>query len=181
MTEENKDKNLQEEVQPQEEKKKAPAKSSAKKAPAKKAAKKPDQLTMNKLLEIDKKNSQMLEKKVNIFGGEFAISVSAYFKPTKQQEVINQILDFYDLAQDDKYGDKIFDLAPSYMAMMILKEFTSLDVPDSIEDQLATLHVLIDNMALEPLLEVLPEGEFEKMNNLVQDVFQAIDDGIAMM
>jgi hypothetical protein len=154
------------------------AKSEKKASKNTKASKpKAKKLTLDALNKENKKLDNRVVGKIMVNGSEYEVEYDSVFRTSKQQKVLDDILKFYE--QVDTLGTKILDIATPYFVMVIIKHFTSVEVPDSIEDAMDTMSVLIDLEILHEILNMLPEKEVEKVNKLIEDALEIFKANIA--
>lgn len=115
----------------------------------------------DKVLAEDKKYySQQEEHSVLIAGKEGTYKVDQKFRKTKQYKVLDDIVAFIEHAQDDTY--LLSNLTP-YGMLMIIKQFTTIEVPDDIDEALEILNVLTDHDdAIIHIINSMPEDELTK-------------------
>jgi hypothetical protein len=123
-------------------------------------------LTLNELKKEDKKLNGQDEVSININGTDYKLSVDTVFRMTKKAQLLN---DMVELFEEGRNRLELFDMATPYLSLLILKHFTSLDVPDDIDEALVMLRVLIDLDILGKLINILPEQEVTSVFELVTE------------
>lgn len=130
-------------------------------------AKKPEMLNAKAL---QKEVSQLdLQGTAPITIGDtvYEISYDKVFRKTKQRNMLQDMIDFFkDMGTVE---ERDADFATAYTTLLLIKHFTSLDVPDDIKGALDMLEVLIDLEVFGQILEVLPEEEVVKAFDLLSD------------
>lgn len=97
----------------------------------------------------------------------YEISYDKVFRKTKQRNMLQDMIDFFkDMGTVE---ERDADFATAYTTLLLIKHFTSLDVPDDIKEALDMLEVLIDLEVFGQILEVLPEEEVVKAFDLLSD------------
>lgn len=101
---------------------------------------------------------------VKIGEEDYTLTHDVKFRRTKQHKVLDDMVTFF-----NEGGKKIelLDMATPYTALLVIKHFTSLEVPNDIDEALALLEVLIDLEALDKILNALPELEVQKVYELL--------------
>jgi hypothetical protein len=123
-------------------------------------------LTLNELKKEDKKLNGQDEVSININGTEYKLSVDSVFRKSKQAQLLD---DMVALFEEGRNRIELFDFATPYLSLLILKHFTSLDVPDEIDEAILMLRVLIDLEILGKLVSILPEKEVTNVFELVTE------------
>jgi hypothetical protein len=131
-------------------------------------------LTFDLIQEQDKQFEVMVEKIVK----DSVVEVYEKFRPTKISETISEIsANFADIRMG-KYN--IGELFTPYVYLIIIKNFTSLDVPEKFDDQINFLTVLVNNNYFNDLIEVLPYDQvqlvFEKMEEETKRINETMDE-----
>lgn len=108
---------------------------------------------------------------VEVNGTEYKVTHDIKFRKTKQASLLDDIVSFF--AEGVK-NVKILELATPYTALLILKYFTSIDVPDNIDEALATLNVLVDLEIMDKIINELPEDE-------ITDIYKLLDKTVKNM
>lgn len=125
-------------------------------------------LTVSALKKQGKKFDEKGEMSVTIGGVDYVLNYDLYFRKTKIYALLEDLLDFFQEA-DNSGRIELFNLATPYTSLLILKHFTSLDVPDDIDEALAILDLLIDYEILDKLLASLPEDELTKTYEILTE------------
>lgn len=112
---------------------------------------------------------------VTIGEEDFEMTHDVFFRKTKMHKVLDDMVEFF-----NEGGKKIeiLDLATPYTALLILKHFTSLEIPEDIDESLTFLEVLIDLEALDKILNALPEDEVSKVYKLLTQTIEAFKEGL---
>lgn len=121
-------------------------------------------LNIAELKKQNKKLDEKIEGEVLIGDQIYKISIDKVFRKSKQYALLDDVIDFI-----NESGDRIelLDLMTPYMTLLMIKHFTSVNVPDDVEGALEILNVLIDLDALESILNLLPEEETTKLYELL--------------
>lgn len=132
-------------------------------------------LTLAELKKQDKKLDSTNKFYVVIDGEQFEVTYDTVFRRTKQQKVIQDIVQYFDAGNSNV---QLFELATSYTTLLILKHFTSLEIPDEIDEALTFMDVLIDLEIFDKILNALPEEEVTKIYELLTQVINRLKTNI---
>lgn len=135
-------------------------------------------LTLNELKKESKKLDEQREVLVNIGGSDYIISYDLVFRKTKQRAVLEDMLYFFKEIGAENIDQ--LEMASAYTSLLIIKHFTSLDVPDAIDEALIMLNLLIDMDSLGNILVELPEDEIVKIYDLLTKTVETLNDNIKM-
>jgi len=123
-----------------------------------------------------KKESKKLDETAEFFitigDTEYKLTHDVYFRKTKQREVLEDMLLFFNSIGEDTMDD--LEMASPYTALLIIKHFTSLDVSDDISEALVLLGILIDLGVLATIVNALPEDEVLKIYELLTETVNNI-------
>lgn len=133
-------------------------------------------LTLADLKKEGKKLDETAEFFVTIGETEYKLTHDVYFRKTKQREVLEDMLEFFNSIGEGNIED--LEMASPYTALLIIKHFTSLDVSDDISEALALLGILIDLNVLAEIVNALPEGEVLKIYELLTETVNNIKSNI---
>ena len=117
-----------------------------------------------------KKLDAVQEFLVTIGDVDYLLTHDVTFRKTKMHKVLDDMVLFFN--EGGKHIE-LMDMATPYTALLILKHFTSLEVPNEIDEALILLEVLIDLEALDKLLNALPEAEVTKVYELLTQTVEA--------
>lgn len=148
------------------------AKAKAKKAPKTNAKK----LTLAELQKQSKKLDATSEGKVMIGDTEYTIEYDTVFRKTKQRNVLDDTLRFF-----QEIGEQNIDrleMASAYTALLIVKHFTSLEISDDVSEALDMLEVLVDLEVLGEIVNLLPEDEVVKIYDLLTTTVNTLKENI---
>jgi len=157
--------------------KKAPKAEKKEKVSKVKKEDKSKKLTLDVLNKENNKLDVRVVGKIEVNGSEYEVEYDQIFRASKQQKVLDEILGFYEKV--DELGTGILDIATPYFVMLIIKNFTSIEVPDDIEEAMNTMSVLIDLDILHKILNMLPEKEVEKVNKLIEEALAVFQENLA--
>jgi hypothetical protein len=130
-------------------------------------------LTFDLIQEENKQFDVMEEKQVK----DATISVYTKFRPTKVMETIEEVIKNFSEMRSN--GVEIGDVFVTYVQLIIIKNFTSLEIPEDFDDQINFISVLVDTGYLNEIMEVIPRDQvdllFEKIQELTQRVNETMD------
>lgn len=125
-------------------------------------------LTPELLKKQNEKLNEVQEFSITVNGEDFIMTHDVVFRKSKQHKVLDDLVEFFNEGQNRNL--QYLDLATPYTTLLILKHFTSLEVPDDIDEAILLLEVLIDLGVLANILNTLPEDEVTKMFELLTEV-----------
>ncbi|MDH6674435.1 hypothetical protein M2277_005127 [Paenibacillus sp. LBL] len=129
-------------------------------------------LSMAAIKKQDKQFDERYEVEIN----GYVLEIDQTFRPTKIQGLISELAQKF---EETKVQDtNILDIFTPYMILLMIKNFTSLDIPDKLDDQLKTLDFLVDNDFLVPIYESLPIAEVNKVYAEMEAATDRINDNI---
>lgn len=114
-------------------------------------------LSMAAVKKQDKKISERYEVEIN----GYVLEIDKTFRKTKISGLINELIEKFE--ETRIRNTNILEIFAPYVILLMIKHFTSLDVPQKLEDQLKTLDFLIDNEFFVPIYENMPIEEINKV------------------
>lgn len=128
-------------------------------------------LKLTDLKKHDKNLDAKGETFITLDGIVYKVEYDEHFRTTKKNKVLDDLVKFFEAGYKD---ERLYSIATPYTSLLLVKHFTSLDIPDDIEEALSYLHVLIDLGALETILTALPETEilglYETLTQTVNNI-----------
>lgn len=122
-------------------------------------------LTLAELKKQDKALDKQREFNVTIGGQQYKLSHDIVFRNSKKNKLLDDMVKFFGEAVKNV---DILELSTPYVALLILKHFTTLDVSDDVNEAIALLTVLIDlDGALGQILAELPEDQLTEVYELL--------------
>lgn len=125
-------------------------------------------LNLTNLKKHDKQLNEQFEIEVN----GYTLKIDSVFRNTKVKQLVAELMDKYHYTQIN--DDTLSGIFLPYSTLLVIKYFTSLEIPDELERQLEVLEMLIDGGFLNPIVEALPTAEIEKVTEQIQDVVNLI-------
>lgn len=113
---------------------------------------------------------------VEINGKEYEIEIKEHFTETEIQELIKDLMVFVQEAikvQEDSNFDML-EYAIQYSGALIIKHFSSLDVPDDVYEIIATSKKLVDLNIMVPILGMFPVDQINKVNERAELALSSI-------
>jgi hypothetical protein len=107
---------------------------------------------------------------VNIGGDDYTLTHDIVFRKSKQHKVLDDMIDFFTEVANRDMG--YLELASPYTTLLIIKHFTSLEVPEDVTEALDLLVALVDLEALTKIINALPVEEVVKVYELVTETLE---------
>lgn len=124
------------------------------------------------LASIKNENKKYKEKiTVDIKGYE--LKIDKYFSPSKINDMVRELGEKLEEMGKQNIQIKDIDII-AYMYLLVIKHFTSLQIPNDLSKQLQVLNELIDGDFLNDIINAIPEEEWKKIG----DVFARINENI---
>lgn len=141
------------------------------------------QLTPTELAKQAKALEGQQDFVIKVGGQDYKLTHDVKFRQTKRSKLLADMLMFFQQASKDV---SILDMATPYTATLILKHFTSIEVPDDIVEAMATMQTLIDLDIINQVLPQLPEDELvsvyelitNTVNNLANNLIDAEEEAV---
>lgn len=121
---------------------------------------------------VKKHNKKFRDQMEIIVGDEYYLMVDKEFRPTKIAAVSHDLMQI--AAEYRNLSDELVFTGLIYI--LILKHFSSLEVPEDPEKLLTLQEELIDSGFLQEILEKLPEEEVNKVMTKVRDMIVQISE-----
>lgn len=130
-------------------------------------------LNMAAVKKQDKKFSERYEVDIN----GYVLEIDKTFRKTKITALINELIEKF---EETRIRDtSILEIFAPYVILLMMKNFTSLDIPQKLEDQLKTMDFLIDNEFFVPIYENMPKEEINKVYAELNVVTDRINENLA--
>lgn len=131
--------------------------------------------------EIKKQVKKLKEK------GEFFLTIGEEeYKVTHDEVFLNSKIhkvldDMVELFNEGRNRTELLELATPYTTILIIKHFTSIEVPDEINGAIEMMETLIDLEVVDKIINALPEKEvvkmYEKISGVIETVKSNLEDG----
>lgn len=116
-------------------------------------------LTLSAIRQEDAKKYSRIKQ---IFIDDYTLDIDVVFRPTKIRDLLIELVELVDYGNEKNI--KISnDLIAEYYSLLIIKHFSSLEIPDEIEDRLRVIGILIDNDYIARILDNFDEDELNKV------------------
>ncbi len=122
-------------------------------------------LTITELKKKSKELGVQTEHTIDIGGDTYKFKIDNIFRQTKQHQLMEDLISFFD---EGNNRNEILDLATPYITLLLIKHFTSLEIPDDIDGAIDMLNVFTDLEILGDILNLMPTDEVVKMYELLQ-------------
>ena len=128
-------------------------------------------------------NLASIRKEDKHFDEQFEIEVQGYtlkidkhFRKSKINLLIAELVEKFDYGR--AHNTPIESIFLPFSTLLIIRHFTSLQVPEDLEGQVEVLKLLTDNDFLEPILENLPKDQMNIVMEEVAKVTQLMNERI---
>lgn len=112
------------------------------------------------------------QKQVEIKG--YTLTVDKVFRPTKITAMLREMVEKISELKAKKVSIEQLDFT-TYGLLLTIKHFSSVDIPESIEEQLRVLEIMVDNDFLVPIVNGFEPEEMEKIYGAVGKMSQNIE------
>ena len=129
-------------------------------------------LTLTELKKKDKDLNKQGEFFVDIDGDTFKLTHDLKFRNSKKQKLLEDTLEFFQSITEET--EEMLAYSAHYIALLMLKHFSSLDVSDDVNEAFALLRVLIDLEVLDAMLGGLPEDEVLQVNEMITETLDNV-------
>jgi len=109
-------------------------------------------------------------------GTEYTFECDQFFRASKQEALLNDLLSYYEKVTE--LGTEILAFATPYVALLMIKYFTNIDVPDDFDEAVQLLNDMIDLEVLDAVLEKMPNKEVSKLNETLQSAMELFLDNL---
>lgn len=120
---------------------------------------------------LKKEDSKRYNKQKRIIANSYNINLDMVFRPTKLQALLRELADKMAYVNANKEIDYELVDWTSYGLFLMLKYFSSLDIPDAFEEQITVMEYLIDNNFMEPIMKGFEESEIKKFNDMLATIY----------
>lgn len=120
-------------------------------------------LTVSAMKKIDAKEFGE-RKQIDVNG--YAVEIDKKFRKTKITLIFAEIIDKRDYCIVNKINFNLLDLN-SYIMLLIVKNFTSVDVPDDFGEQLRVLDIMVDNDFMEPIMKSFDQDQLKSVYDML--------------
>lgn len=135
-------------------------------------------LTLTELRKQDKALNEQTEHTINVNGVDYKIKIDNVFRKTKQHKLLDDLIKFMD---EGRNNEELLDFSSSYTTLLLIKHFTSLEIPDDIDNAIIAMNALIDLDIFDEIINLMPEKEVVKVYELLAMAVKRIDENIDEM
>jgi hypothetical protein len=132
--------------------------------------------------EIKKQVKKLKEKGeffITIGEEEYRVTHDEVFLNSKIHKVLDDMVELFNEGRNRK---EVLEVATPYTTILIIKHFTSIEVPDDIDGAIEMMNALIDLEVVDKILNALPEEEvvkmYERIAVVVNNVKSNLEDGL---
>lgn len=120
---------------------------------------------------LKKEDSKRFNKQKSIIANGYNVNLDMVFRPTKLQALLRELADkMAYVSANDEINYDLVDWT-SYALFLMVKYFSSVDIPDVFEEQITVMEYLIDNDFLQPIMEGFEESEIKKFNDMLATIY----------
>lgn len=132
-------------------------------------------LNLAEMKKQDKKLDAQKEEFITIGDDVYKVLIDEQFRNTKKNKVLDDLIKFFEAGYKD---ERLYTIATPYTSLLLIKHFTSLDIPDDIEEAMIFLELLIDLKILEKILTAMPEDQVVEMYETLTDTMNQISENM---
>jgi predicted HAD superfamily phosphohydrolase len=132
--------------------------------------------------EIKKQLNKLKEKGeffITVNGEEYRVTHDMVFLNSKIHKVLDDMIELFN---EGRNRNELLELATPYTTILIIKHFTSIEVPDDIDGAIERMNALIDLEIVDKIINALPEAEvikmYEKISVVVNNIKNNLEDGL---
>ncbi|AGI11809.1 hypothetical protein X915_gp229 [Bacillus phage vB_BanS-Tsamsa] len=137
-------------------------------------------LTLAEMKKQDKVLSETKEEFITINDTVYKVEIDVHFRQSKRNKVLDDLIKFFEAGRND---EKLYSIATPYTSLLMVKHFTSLDVPDDIEEALDYLQVLLDLGVLGTIVNAMPDDQivdlYEKLTETINEISENMSKSVA--
>lgn len=112
---------------------------------------------------------------VQLDGKDYSMMIDTKFSNTKVNALLDDLNKYFAQGMNKT---ELLDYASTYISLLIMKHFSSIDVPDDIDEALTMMKDLVDLQWFAPIIDAFDENEivqlFEKIYLAVAQMEQAM-------
>jgi hypothetical protein len=139
------------------------------------AKKQAQNLNLSNLKKEVKKLSSQTEHTIQIGESDYKLKIDDKFLKTKQHDLLDDLVKFLNEANDKT---ALLDVSTPYTTLLFIKHFTSVEVPDEVDEAVDMLRVLIDLDLLGVILNLMPEQEVVDVYELLAETVNRMKDNM---
>lgn len=150
----------------------------------KEETKKAPNLTVTALRRENRKLNNQKEHTIVVGGEDYVIKVDQIFRKTKQHRLLEDLMLFLNEGNERV---ELLDLATPYITLLLIKHFTSLEIPDNIDGAIDVMDALTDLGIFAHITDLMPEDEvvglyetvsasIDRMNTNIDELMSEVDE-----
>ncbi|UGO46274.1 hypothetical protein PQE74_gp191 [Bacillus phage vB_BanS_Chewbecca] len=137
-------------------------------------------LTLAEMKKQDKVLSETKEEFITINDTVYKVEIDVHFRQSKRNKVLDDLIKFFEAGRND---EKLYSIATPYTSLLMVKHFTSLEVPDDIEEALDYLQLLLDLGILGTIVNAMPDDQivdlYEKLTETINEISENMSKSVA--
>lgn len=139
------------------------------------AKKKAQNLNLANLQKEEKNIVSQTEHTLVINGSDYKVKIEDKFLKTKQHALLDDLVSFFN---ESNSRIELLELATPYTTLLLIKHFSSIDVPDGIDEGIEVLNVLINLEILGTILNLMPDSEVNSVYELISATVDRMTENI---
>ncbi|UUV46702.1 hypothetical protein [Bacillus phage vB_BanS-Thrax4] len=137
-------------------------------------------LTLAEMKKQDKVLSETKEEFITVNDTVYKVEIDVHFRQSKRNKVLDDLIKFFEAGRND---EKLYSIATPYTSLLMVKHFTSLEVPDDIEGALDYLQLLLDLGILGTIVNAMPDDQivdlYEKLTETINEISENMSKSVA--
>lgn len=123
-----------------------------------------------------KKEDKRFDERFTVVVQGYTLEIDRNFRSSKISQMIAELVEGFEQARI--YSKELGEIFTPYAVLLMIKHFTSLDVPNKLDEQLAVLDLLDDGDLLMPIYNELPKDQVDLVFNEIEKVTKRLNDNI---
>lgn len=99
----------------------------------------------------------------------YKFTYDTHFRKSVEHKVLDDMIELFNVMGTN---EDAVEMATPYTALLIIKHFTNIHVPDDIDEAMETLKILIDLNILNKIINSLPEDQIVKIYDSITKAIQ---------
>lgn len=137
-------------------------------------------LTLAEMKKQDKVLSETKEEFITVNDTVYKVEIDVHFRQSKRNKVLDDLIKFFEAGRND---EKLYSIATPYTSLLMVKHFTSLEVPDDIEGALDYLQLLLDLGILGTIVNAMPDDQivdlYENLTETINEISENMSKSVA--
>lgn len=131
----------------------------------------------NLTLAAVKKDDKRFEERYQVTVNGYTLEIDRTFRPTKISAMLGEVIEKYDETKAHKQN--ILEIFTPYVILQMIKHFTSLEIPNGLDEQLKILDMLIDGDYLLKIYENMPKDQIDLVYTEIEKIVNRMNDNMA--